>query len=156
MDVIDPNSRVADLLGLLTTLINDFEGRADIFLVEKEMEVDMDDLMPIVYSAAALGFVTVGEGDIIITDKGIEFVNSNIKHRKELLRESLKEVEPFETAIELKEFTISQLLNELQKKGITKYQGPTAEYDLEVILSEWGIYSGLLVKRDDKYIVKEV
>ncbi|MBP1358146.1 MAG: AAA-associated domain-containing protein [Sulfolobus sp.] len=154
MDVIDPNSRVADLLGLLTTLLNIFEGKADIFMLEKEMEVDMDDLMPIVYSASSLGFATIGEGDIIITDKGIEFVHSNLKRRKELLKESLKEVEPFKSALELKEFTTHQLLEFLDKKGITKYQGPTAEYDLEVILSEWGIYSGLLAKRNDHYVIK--
>ncbi|MEM4000485.1 MAG: AAA-associated domain-containing protein, partial [Saccharolobus sp.] len=63
MEVIDPHARVADLVGLLYSLENTFNGKTDLYMLEKEMEVDLDDLMPIVYTANSLGFITVGEGD---------------------------------------------------------------------------------------------
>ncbi|AOL17701.1 ABC transporter ATP-binding protein [Sulfolobus sp. A20] len=122
-------------------------------MLEKEMEVDLDDLMPIVHSANTLGFITVGEGDIIITDKGLEFLKSNIKKRKEMIRDSLRRIEPFKTAIELKEFTIEQLKNVLQKKGIQLYNSPEGLYDLQITLVEWGVYSGLLKKEGEKFLV---
>ncbi|TRM89802.1 ABC transporter ATP-binding protein, partial [Sulfolobus sp. B1] len=134
------------LVGLLYSLETTFNGKTDLYMLEKEMEVDLDDLMPIVHSANTLGFITVGEGDIIITDKGLEFLKSNIKKRKEMIRDSLRRIEPFKTAIELKEFTIEQLKNVLQKKGIQLYNSPEGLYDLQITLVEWGVYSGLLKK----------
>jgi len=153
VEVLDPHARVADLVGLLYSLETTFNGKTDLYMLEKEMEVDLDDLMPIVHSANILGFITVGEGDIIITDKGLEFLKSNIKKRKEVIRDSLRRIEPFKTAIELKEFTIEQLKNILQKKGIQLYNSPEGLYDLQITLVEWGVYSGLLKKEGEKFIV---
>ncbi|AEE95124.1 MULTISPECIES: AAA-associated domain-containing protein [Acidianus] len=149
MYVIDPAARVADLIGLLSTLQGTFGGKTDLYMLEKEMEVDLDDLMPIVYTASYLGFVTVGEGDIIITDKGMEFLNANIRKRKEILRESLVKVEPFITAIELKTFSLESLKEALEKKGIFVYNTPEGDYDLQMTLTEWGVYSGLISRYDD-------
>ncbi|ACP38858.1 AAA-associated domain-containing protein [Saccharolobus islandicus] len=153
MEIIDPHARVADLVGLLYSLENTFNGKTDLYMLEKEMEVDLDDLMPIVYTANSLGFITVGEGDIIITDKGMEFLKSNLKRRKEIIRDSIKKIEPFKTTLELKYFTIEELKYVLEKKGIQVYNSPEGLYDLQITLVEWGVYSGLLKKEGDKFIV---
>lgn len=155
MEIVDPHARVADLVGLLYTLNITFNGKTDLYMLEKEMEVDLDDLMPIVYTANSLGFITVGEGDIIITDKGIEFLKSNLKKRKEIIRDSIKRVEPFKTALQLKEFTIYELKDVLERKGVQIYNSPEGLYDLQITLVEWGVYSGLLKKEGDKFIVIE-
>lgn len=155
MEIVDPHARVADLVGLLYTLNTTFNGKTDLYMLEKEMEVDLDDLMPIVYTANSLGFITVGEGDIIITDKGIEFLKSNLKKRKEIIRDSIKRVEPFKTALQLKEFTIYELKDVLERKGVQIYNSPEGLYDLQITLVEWGVYSGLLKKEGDKFIVIE-
>nr|WP_206760538.1 MULTISPECIES: AAA-associated domain-containing protein [Sulfolobaceae] len=141
------------MVGLLYSLENTFNGKTDLYMLEKEMEVDLDDLMPIVYTANSLGFITVGEGDIIITDKGMEFLKSNLKRRKEIIRDSIKKIEPFKTTLELKYFTIEELKYILEKKGIQVYNSPEGLYDLQITLVEWGVYSGLLKKEGDKFIV---
>jgi hypothetical protein len=148
--VIDPEARVADLIGLLNVLKNTFGGKTDLYQLEKEMEVDLDDLMPIVYTANYLGFVTIGEGDIIITDKGIEFLQSNIRKRKEILKESVSSVEPFATAKELKVFSLEELKEALEKKGVEIYNSPEGLYDLQITLLEWGIYSGFISRYGDE------
>ncbi|MEM4104804.1 MAG: hypothetical protein QXF80_07410, partial [Thermoplasmatales archaeon] len=78
-EVVDPNARIADLVGLLYVLSTIFEYRTDLYKLEKEMEVDIDDLMPIVYTGARLGLVPLNliaysygnkflkEGDEILT-----------------------------------------------------------------------------------------
>ncbi|MEM0374034.1 MAG: AAA-associated domain-containing protein [Sulfolobaceae archaeon] len=154
MNYIDPLSRVADLIGLLSILVNTFNGKADLYEVEREFKVDIDDLMAIVYTAESLGFVTLGEGDIIITDKGLEFLDANIKKRKEMLKEALARVEPFKTALELREFTLEELYRKIVDKGLIKYSGPSGMRDLEIILLEWGVYSGLLGYKEDKFYVR--
>ncbi|EZQ01751.1 MULTISPECIES: AAA-associated domain-containing protein [Acidianus] len=151
MNVIDPSARVADLMGLLFVLNNSYEGKTDLYELEKGMEVDLDDLMPIVYTANYLGYITVGGGDIIITDKGIEFLKSNLRKRKELLRESLNKIEPFATAIQMTEFTLEELKAKLEEKGITTYSNPQGIYDLQVTITEWGVYSGLVVRVDNDH-----
>ncbi|BBD71767.1 ABC transporter ATP-binding protein [Sulfodiicoccus acidiphilus] len=153
MDVIHPSSRIADLVGLLYVLINTFRGKTDLYQLEKEMEVDLDDLMPIVYSADSLGFITIGEGDIVVTDKGLEFVRAGLKHRKEIIRNSIVKVEPFATAVSLGAFTLEALIEELRRKGVKVFDTPSGMYDLEVTLTEWGVYSGLLRKEENVYKV---
>ncbi len=152
-NVIHPSTRVADLLGLLLVLKNEFGGKTDLFELEERLEVDLDDFMPIVYTANELGFVTIGVGDIIITDKGLEFLDSNLKRRKEIIKESLKMIEPFKTAAELKVFTIESLNKALLKKGIADFNSAEGRHNLELLLNEWGIYSGFLTIKDNKYVV---
>ena len=151
--ILHPEARVADLLGLLLTLSNVFGGSSDLADLEEELEVDLDDLMPIVYAASAMGFITVGDGVIAITDKGKEFLHSSLEKRKELLREGLKNVEPFKTALELKSFTVEELQSKLEEKGFAIYSGPSGLHDLEVILTEWGVYSKLLKRVGEGYEV---
>jgi NitT/TauT family transport system ATP-binding protein len=152
-EIIHSNARVADLVGLLSVLVNTFKGRTDLYELEKETEVDLDDLMPIVYTANYLGFVTIGEGDIVISDKGQEFLKASMKRRKEMIRSSVVRVEPFRTATQLKRFTIQVLLDTLISKGIQFYNSPSGSYELEITLIEWGVYSGLLKKDGEYYVV---
>ncbi|KAA8922826.1 AAA-associated domain-containing protein [Thermoplasma sp.] len=152
-EVVDPNARIADLVGLLYVMNNIFEGKTDLYRLEKEMEVDIDDLMPIVYTASNLGFVSAESGDIIITDKGREYVRSGIRRRKEIIRESLKNIEPFKTALRLRRFDLDQLMQSLNEEGVQTFNSPSGTHDLEVILIEWGVYSGLLKKDDEGFSV---
>ena len=152
-EVVDPQSRMADLIGLLYVLNNIFEGKADLYQLEKEMEVDLDELMPIVFTAARIGFVNLESGDLSSTVLGKELISSSIKRRKEIIKESLKNVEPFKTAIELREFDIEQLLEELESRGVQTFNSPTGHHDIEVMLIEWGIYSGLIRKDEGKFII---
>ncbi len=149
-----PSTRVADLLGLLMVLENEFEGKTDLYELSDKLEVELDDFMPIVYTANELGFVVIGAGDIIITDRGLDFLSSTLKRRKEIIRTSLGRIEPFRTAKELKEFSIKDLNDKLMQKGIMDYNSIEGIHQLEVLLNEWGIYSGFL-KRNEHYEVVE-
>jgi len=155
MDSIEPNARIADLVGLLYVLSFIFKDKTDLYELEKEMEVDLDDLMPIVYTAATLDFVNVKEGDISITKKGREYVSSGMKKRKEMLRNSLGSVEPFKTAATLGEFTREAIYDALKERGIQTYNTPSGPTDLEIILNEWGLYSGFLRRTDKGFEIQE-
>jgi hypothetical protein len=153
MDVIDPNARIADLLGLLYVLNNVFDGKTDLYQLEKEMEVDLDDLMPIVYTAANIGLVNVESGDISISEKGTEYIKSGMNQRKQIIKNALTNIEPFKTAISMKSFTLEEIIDELNENGVPTFNNPDGTHDLEVILIEWGIYSRLLKKTDDGFTV---
>ncbi len=152
-EVIDPNARIADLIGLLYVLDNVFDGKGDMYRLEKEMEVDVDNLMPIVYTANRLGLVVLESGDLTATPLGKEFIKSSVKQRKEILRERIKTLEPFVTALRMNEFEIDGFMEELETSGVQTFNSPTGHHDVEVMLIEWGVYSGLLRKEDDVYII---
>jgi hypothetical protein len=153
MDVIDPDARIADLLGLLYVLNNLFDGKTDLYQLEKEMEVDLDDLMPIVYTAANLGLVNAESGDISISQKGLEYIKSGMNQRKQIIKDSLKNIEPFNTAMAMKSFTLEEIIDQLKENDVPTFNNPDGSHNLEVILIEWGIYSRFLRKTDEGFEV---
>ena len=149
------DARLADVLGLLDTLINEFNGQADIFMLAKETNSDIDDIMPALNAAVYLGFVEVKDGDVKITNAGREFLSARIANRKKILRQKLLGLEPFRTAYNLglsKPFTINELVEELNKRGYVEAREPGIAHLLEILLAEWGVFAGILKKRGDEYI----
>ncbi len=78
-----PHARPGGIAGLLELLI-DKGGRDDIYRLADDLAFEIDDLLPIVDAAQLLGFLTVEEGDVAITDTGSEYANSEILRQKEL------------------------------------------------------------------------
>ncbi len=70
------DARLADVLGLLDTLENDFGGAADIYKVAQQMDSDLDDLIPALNAASSLGLVEVINGDVKITSDGRRFLSA--------------------------------------------------------------------------------
>jgi len=82
-----PHSRPGGIAGLLELLL-DKSGRDDIYRLADDLSFEVDDLLPIVDAAQMLGFLTIEEGDAVITPSGTEFANSEILRQKELFRDA--------------------------------------------------------------------
>lgn len=82
-----PHARPGGIAGLLELLI-DLHGRADMYRLADDLAFELDDLLPIVDAAQLLGFVTVEEGDAVITEEGRKYAESEIQVQKELFREA--------------------------------------------------------------------
>jgi NitT/TauT family transport system ATP-binding protein len=80
-----PHARPGGIAGLLE-ILTDHAGRDDIFRLADELALESDDLLPIVDAAALLGFLTVEEGDAVMTPAGRKFAESEILVQKELFR----------------------------------------------------------------------
>ncbi|MGC1687817.1 MAG: AAA-associated domain-containing protein, partial [Candidatus Acidiferrales bacterium] len=82
-----PHSRPGSVGGLLELLI-DRGGEEDMYHIAEDLLLEIDDLLPIIETAALLGFATVREGDVVITQHGREFAEADISTRKKLFREA--------------------------------------------------------------------
>jgi NitT/TauT family transport system ATP-binding protein len=82
-----PHSRPGSVGGLLELLI-DRGGEEDMYHIAEDLLLEIDDLLPIIETAALLGFATVREGDVVITQHGREFADADISTRKKLFREA--------------------------------------------------------------------
>jgi NitT/TauT family transport system ATP-binding protein len=83
-----PHSRPGGIGGLLE-LLDDRGGEEDMYHIAEELLLEVDDLLPILDAATLLGFATVHEGDVRITEKGRAFAQADIPTRKILFREAV-------------------------------------------------------------------
>ena len=86
-----PHARPGGIAGLLEIVIDlsdQSTGRADIYKPADELAFEIDDLLPIMEAAQILGYLRVGEGDVVITPEGREFAESEILKQKELFRKA--------------------------------------------------------------------
>ncbi len=79
-----PRARLNALAGLLEKLAED-NGRADLYRVSGELKMQLDNLLPIVEAGELLGFLTVQEGDLLLSPIGQAYAEASILARKEML-----------------------------------------------------------------------
>jgi NitT/TauT family transport system ATP-binding protein len=85
-----PHSRPGGVGGLLE-LLNDRGGEEDVYHVAEDLLLEVDDLLPIMDAATLLGFATVTEGDVHITEQGRAYAEADIPTRKVLFRKAALE-----------------------------------------------------------------
>lgn len=82
-----PHSRPGGVAGLLELLV-DRNGEEDTYHVAEDLLLEVDDLLPILQAASLLGFATVQEGDVVITQEGRVYAEADIPTRKALFRKA--------------------------------------------------------------------
>ena len=82
-----PHARPGGVNGLLELLV-DHGGRDDLYRVAEELQLEVNDLLPIVEAAQLLGFAHTQEGDVEVTDEGRAFAAAGIEQQKALFREA--------------------------------------------------------------------
>jgi NitT/TauT family transport system ATP-binding protein len=79
-----PVAHINGMAGLLEK-INEENGRADLYRLTQDLQLELDDVLPIVESAELMGFATVNQGDIVLTPLGQTFADASILARKEIM-----------------------------------------------------------------------
>jgi NitT/TauT family transport system ATP-binding protein len=83
-----PHARPGGVLGLLE-LLDDRGGEEDLYHVADDLQLAVNDLLPIVEMATLLGFANAREGDVETTPEGTAFARADIPTRKKLFREAV-------------------------------------------------------------------
>jgi NitT/TauT family transport system ATP-binding protein len=86
-----PHARPGGITGILELLL-DRNGHDDIHRLADELSFEIDDLLPLLESAALLRLLVVKEGDAELTPAGREFAEADILKRKELFRKAAQNV----------------------------------------------------------------
>jgi NitT/TauT family transport system ATP-binding protein len=95
-----PHARSGGISGLLE-IIHDRGGREDLPRLASDLRLEIDDLLPAIDASALLGFASVEEGDVIITDIGKEFATAGVHRSHEIFKEQLLNTVPL-TAVVLR------------------------------------------------------
>jgi NitT/TauT family transport system ATP-binding protein len=80
-----PHARPGGIAGFME-LLEDRDGRDDLYKMADELGMGVDDLLPIVDAAVILGFAVVREGDVEATPEGLTFGEADIQQQKRLFR----------------------------------------------------------------------
>ncbi|MEM3539005.1 MAG: AAA-associated domain-containing protein [Nitrososphaerales archaeon] len=144
-----PKVHYSHLVGLLEVL-DDFSGKVDAAKIADELNLELDDLLPVIEVAEILGFLKVESGDVSLTDDGLNFLSDGIRGRKKILRERLLKLDIFKKLIDL--------INKKEDRVITKEEllnflaEEIHDIDNEVAFKwiiEWGRH-GLLIRYDSR------
>jgi NitT/TauT family transport system ATP-binding protein len=82
-----PRAKQGAIAGFLE-LLNSRGGKDDLYRIAGDLQMDVDDLLPIVEAATLLSFATSEGGDVEITPSGAAFADADIGDRKRLFRDA--------------------------------------------------------------------
>ncbi|MDQ1477102.1 MAG: NitT/TauT family transport system ATP-binding protein, partial [Actinomycetota bacterium] len=78
-----PDASVGGLAGLVE-IVHANDGRMGLADLADELNFEIDDLLPLVDAAAMLGLVTVGDGELTLTEIGAQFTTADIQSSKKI------------------------------------------------------------------------
>lgn len=89
-----PATGVSEILGLLKVL-DDRGGRADVYRLAQELNMDTSELLPILQGAELLGFVQTPGGDVVLVALGKRMVDADINTKKAIMKDQMEKLPLF-------------------------------------------------------------
>jgi NitT/TauT family transport system ATP-binding protein len=83
-----PRAKQGAIAGFLE-LLNGRGGKDDLYRIAGDLQMDVDDVLPIVEAATLLSLATSERGDVEITPAGTAFAEADIADRKRLFRDAV-------------------------------------------------------------------
>ena len=152
-DLFPVGAGISKVRGIVL-LIRDSNGTISLAELADEAEEEIDDLLPLIDACKLLGFISLDDADVKLTDDGVKLTKGS---PYKIIREKLKSVEPFKSALSAlskKNMTTEELLKSLKAKGIKNAEG--ADIPLKEMLQHWGVGSKLVRynEEDDMWSIR--
>jgi hypothetical protein len=123
-------------------LLNEHKGSEDVARLADDLDLEIDEILPSLDYAEALGLVKVDEGRANLTDVGRRMLSASIRERKTILREQLKKTTLFKTILRALESAPGGRLTEEDVQRLLAFTtAPGDSYVLNII--NWGRYAEL-------------
>jgi NitT/TauT family transport system ATP-binding protein len=136
-----PKASPSELQGLLV-LLNEHRGSEDVARLADDLDLEIDEILPSIDYAEALGLVRVVDGRANLTDIGRRLLSASIRERKTILREQLKKTTLFRTILRALESAPGGRLTEEDVQRLLAFTtAPGDSYVLNII--NWGRYAEL-------------
>lgn len=144
-----PKASPSELQGLLV-LLNEHKGNEDVALLADDLDLEIDEILPSLDYAEALGLVKVVGGRANLTDTGRRMLSASIRERKTILREQLKKTTLFKTILRALESAPEGRLTEEDVQRLLAFTtAPGDSYVLNII--NWGRYAELFRYDSDEH-----
>jgi NitT/TauT family transport system ATP-binding protein len=126
----------------LLVLLNEHRGSEDVARLADDLDLEIDEILPSIDYAEALGLVKVVDGRANLTDTGRRMLSASIRERKTILRDQLKKTTLFKTILRALESAPGGRLTEDELQRLLAFTtAPGDSYVLNII--NWGRYAEL-------------
>ena len=140
-----PHVRVGGISGLLELIVEKGEGLDDIPLLAQRLQLEVDDLLPLLDAAVMLGFAEVTDGDVRLTPIGSDFATTTIQRSKDLFRQqALGRIPVLSSIVHTLQAKENQAMRADFFLGIWDDYFPLAEAERQLATAvDWGRYGEL-------------
>ncbi len=128
----------------LAEAVDERGGEADVAVISEEVDMDVDRLGPVVSAAEFLGLMTVDDGNLRLTDLSRRVLAANVRERKAIFRDIVKEVPVFHQVVEMARTAGRPLSRPEVLQAIADRVGSHAAGDVFRALVYWGRYCELV------------
>lgn len=150
-----PHVSIGDITGLIE-LVHSRGGREDIYQIGRQLQQELDDLLPLVEAADLLDLADTQEGDLILTPQGKQFAEAGVLEEKNIFREqALAHVSILRKIVQALETAPGHVLPEEHILSMLEEHFGTeeAQAQLETAIN-WGRYAELFTFQDDRGIFR--
>lgn len=143
--VMLPHARSGGISGLLE-ILDDRGGKEDLPALAEDLRLEVDDLLPAIDAAVLLGFATVAQGDVSLTEVGREFANAPVHRSHEIFHDQLLQNVPLmnTTLALLKSKRNQEISKEFVLDILDEHFSATETERQFDTLVDWGRYAQVL------------
>jgi NitT/TauT family transport system ATP-binding protein len=148
-----PHVPVGQVTGLVERL-HSAGDREDVYALGRELQMSVDDLLPLIQAIDLLNLGNIEAGDVYLTPAGIHFAEAGVLEEKVVFREQVR------TNVQL----VQQILRELEAAPNRRVRWESLHHELQSCFSadeaerqldtaiDWGRYAELFAYDDDEGI----
>lgn len=136
-----PKCSPTEMMGLLV-LLDSHKGQDDIARLADDLDLEIDEILPALDFAEALGFVKVVEGQATLSETGRRLLSGSIRERKAVIREQLKRTTLFYTLARALENAPRRRLAREEFTRLVEFATSPSEEVVQNIVN-WGRYADL-------------
>ncbi len=144
-----PHTTINELTGLLEHLHEAPQHRADIYQLARDLNVELNALLPLTEAAELLGFATIAQGDITLTSLGETFAEASILARKEIFATRIRRLPIFKWLLSMLQAADAHQLERDVLTTALELDFPAEEAARQVeVAINWGRYAELFAYND--------
>ncbi len=146
-----PHVAIGDVTGLIE-LVHTRGGREDLYQLGRHLQLEIDDLFPLIEAADLLDLADTQEGDLVLTPQGQHFAEAGVLEEKKIFREqALGHIAILGHIVRALETAPGHSLpEEYFKSQLEEHFGEDeAEVQLETAIN-WGRYAELFSFNEDR------
>ena len=146
-----PHVSIGDVTGLIE-LVHSRGGREDLYWLGRHLQLELDDLLPLVEATDLLGLADTVEGDLVLTEEGKRFAEAGVLEEKQIFREqALAHVSILRKIVQALQAAPRHVLPEEHFLQLleTHFGEEEAQAQLETAIN-WGRYAELFTFQEDR------
>ena len=150
-----PHVSIGDVTGLVE-LVHTRGGREDLYQLGRHLQLEVDDLLPLVEAADLLNMANIEEGDIVLTPEGNRFAEAGVLEEKNMFREqALANISILRQIVHALEAAPGHILPEEYFLNLLEHHFGTEEAreQLEIAI-QWGRYAELFTFQDARGVFR--